>query len=392
MNADIAAKLTGDDDGPPLATLTTPALLLDVDILQRNVTAMADRCADHGVAIRPHVKTAKCLEIARMVTRGQTGGITVSTLREAAFFIDHGFEDIVYAVGITPHKLEEVAHLQRDGARVGVLCDEPSTARQIEATGSSLGVKFDVHLDIDCGYGRSGLAATDPRLIETASVLATGEHTRLAGVLTHGGHSYKARSAAGCADIAEQERAAVVAAAETLRAAGLPCPVVSAGSTPTAVWGRSWQGVDELRPGNYVFFDLTQVAIGSCAMVDIAVSVLATVIGHRPDTGMLTIDAGSLAMSSDHGARDADGRFGYGLVCGLDGQPIEDLHVASLSQEHGWIRRASGDRPLPYDRLPIGTMVRVLPSHSCITAAMFDHYDVHRDGLLIARWRRYNTR
>jgi D-serine deaminase-like pyridoxal phosphate-dependent protein len=165
---------------------------------------------------------------------------------------------------------------------------------------------------------------------------------------------------------------------------------VSAGSTPTAVHAGSLEGVTELRPGVYVFFDLDQVGIGACAIEDIAVSVLASVIGHNRRAGRVLIDAGALALSKDVSAGEFMSHVGYGLVCPAGSTvPMDGLYVAEVHQEHGLIAAAEGAPP--YDVLPIGSKVRVLPNHACITAAAHPAYHVVEGGPeVIARWERAN--
>jgi D-serine deaminase-like pyridoxal phosphate-dependent protein len=192
----------------------------------------------------------------------------------------------------------------------------------------------------------------------------------LAGVMTHGGHSYHESTPDGIARVAEQERLAVVTAANMLREAGLPCPAVSAGSTPTAMHSRNFDGLTEMRPGVFVFNDLDQAGIGSCGAGDLALSVLASVIGHYPHRNQLLIDAGALALSKDISAQEFMPAAGFGFI---KDAPVKDLAVVACSQEHGFVQ--AGEE-LPYDRLPIGSRVRVWPNHACITAAAYDCYHV----------------
>ncbi|MFQ3623561.1 MAG: alanine racemase, partial [Acetobacteraceae bacterium] len=217
-----------------LSDLPTPALILDRSALERNLGAMAEAVARHGVVLRPHLKTAKCLEIAALAAPGG-GAITVSTLAEARSFAAAGYRDQIYAVGITPAKLDAVASLNAAGASVKVITDDPDTARAIAAHPGAV----EALIEIDAGEGRGGVAAEDDTLLFLAAALGP----RLAGVLTHAGHSYAARDPAGIAGIAETERAMLVRAADRLRAAGHPVRIVSMGSSPTALHARSLAGV-----------------------------------------------------------------------------------------------------------------------------------------------------
>ncbi len=371
-----------------LDDLPTPALILDRGVFARNAAAMTARIARHGVRLRPHLKTAKCIEAAREMTAGNFGGITVSTLAEAAYFLDHGIRDITYAVGLVPSKFPAVARLLAGGARLSVVTDSPEVARALGKY-DGFPAPLPVLIEIDSGHHRAGIAPESSALLEIGRILEEAPGLELEGVLTHAGHAYHARGAAAIAEVGEAERAAVVAAAERLRRSGLPCPVVSAGSTPTAVHVRALDGVTEMRPGVYGFFDLDQMALGCCRREDIALTVLASVIGCYPEQNRVLIDAGSLALSADTSAGELLDDAGYGWVLDVDGGTrLAGATVVDVNQEHGFVE---GRDPLPFERLAPGARVRVLPNHACITAAMFDRYHVVDGGPeVVAVWRRIN--
>ena len=197
----------------------------------------------------------------------------------------------------------------------------------------------------------------------------------LAGVLTHAGESYNLKDPDSLAAAAENERSAAVAAATTLRNKGQACPIVSVGSTPTAHFARNLEGVTEVRAGVYMFFDLVMHGVGVCQLDDIALSVLATVIGKKPDKGWILVDSGWMALSRDRGTASQAVDQGYGLVCDIDGRPFKDLIVSQASQEHGVLAlRAGSNETLP--DLPVGARVRILPNHACATAAQHEIYNV----------------
>jgi len=290
-------------------------------------------------------------------------GSTVSTLAEARYFAAGGFKDILYGVGIIPAKLPAIAELRRQGVNLRVVTDNISVARSI-ADAAKGGDAFSVFIEIDSGGGRAGLPFPElPGLIDIARVLHGAPGVELAGVMTHAGHSYHQSTPDGIAAVAEQERLAIVTAAEKIRAAGIPCPIVSGGSTPTATWSRDFTGITEMRPGVYVFNDLDQALIGSCGPEDLALSVLASVIGHYPHRNQMLVDAGALALSKDISAQEFQPKVGYGTIADA---PSKDMAVIECSQEHGFV--ASAD-PMPYGNMPIGTRLRILPNHACITAA-----------------------
>lgn len=371
-----------------LTSLDTPALILDRAVVTRNTERMAARMRDNGIALRPHLKTAKSARVAELATAGHSGAITVSTLAEAEYFLDHGFADITYAVCIVAGKLKQAAALMQRGADLKILTDSVDTAKAIAT--SNHGVIFNVLIEIDSGDARTGILSDSGDLVEIGQIIdaSASASASLAGVLTHGGHSYAAETVDGIKAIAEDERLAVVQAADRLKAAGLPCPIVSAGSTPTAVHGENFDGLTEMRPGVFVFFDLDQLARNACSREDLALTVLASVIGHNRHIGQIVIDAGALALSKDISANARWPQVGYGSLCDPETMaPLDDLHVAKVSQEHGVIPvNADTD----YERLPIGSKVRVLPNHACITAAAYDRYHVVEGIAVVDEWDRVN--
>ncbi len=374
-----------------LPELDTPTLILDQSRLRTNIARISTRAHELGVDLRPHMKTAKCVEVARLAIEGHSGAITVSTLKEAEYFAGHGFRDIAYAVGIAPDKLARVAALRKSGTRVSVITDNIDVAREIGVRARDLDAEFEVLIEIDTGDGRAGIGIESDGLIAIGQALHGAPGVSLGGVLTHAGQTYGGKDTDAIAAVAEAERAGAVRAAERLRAAGLPCPVVSVGSTPAAAHARNLDGVSELRAGVYVFQDVFQAEIGSCALADIAVSVLTTVTGQHPERGEIVVDAGGLALSKDRSTATAPRDAGYGLVldakCG-DSLPV--MFVDRVSQEHGIVKAETGT--LPFDRLKPGTRLRILPNHACFTAAAYDGYHVIDGGgeAVMAYWSRVN--
>jgi D-serine deaminase-like pyridoxal phosphate-dependent protein len=360
-----------------LAALPTPAIILDKQRLQANCARMVRRASDAGVMLRPHLKTAKSADVARVATVGQFGGITVSTLAELAYFLDAGFRDITYAVGIVPSKMPAIEGFMARGANVRVILDSVDAAVAIAARDGGRDKPVPVLIEIDCGGHRAGVRADSETLIDIARAVHAAPGLVLDGVLTHAGHSYHAASEEARRAIAIAERDAAVLAATRIREAGMPCKTVSIGSTPTALTDIPLDGVTEIRPGVYVFFDLSQARLGVCSADDVAVSVLATVIGHHREAGHLLVDAGALALSKDISANEHDPHIGYGLVCDIDGKVVDGLYVGDVHQEHGFVRcTSSGSGALPFERFPVGSRVRILPNHACMTVAPYDEYHV----------------
>lgn len=359
-----------------LDTIDTPAAVIDRAVMMRNIGLMQSRVDVLGATLRPHVKTSKCIAVGRLQRDAGARGITVSTLKEADAFFAAGFDDITYAVGIAPQKLDRVLALRRAGCRLTVLVDSLVGAQAVVDKGRSDQHAFDVLIEIDTDGHRSGVRPDDDLLIGIGETLHNGGAT-LVGVLTHAGSSYGLSTPEALQAMAEQERAGCVRAATRLRAAGLPCPVVSVGSTPTALSAETLDGVTEVRAGVYVFFDLVMANVGVCAPQDIALSVLTTVIGHQPDKGWAITDAGWMAMSRDRGTQAQGRDYGYGAVDDVAGTLLDDLVVSGANQEHGIVARRDGTAdPDIARRFPVGTRLRILPNHACATATQFDAYHV----------------
>lgn len=378
------------DAGPHLlAALPTPSLVLDERRMLRNVERLREHLGRLGVPLRPHLKTPKSVEVARRILADGTGPATVSTLREAEVFAEAGVNDILYAVGIAPGKLSRVLAIRARGCDLSVVVDSLEQAETVAAASQEAGDAIPALIEIDSDGSRAGLTPDDPAVISIGRILESGG-AELRGVMTHAGASYGAIGGDALAQFAERERAAAVRAADSLGAAGLPSPVVSVGSTPTAHFARDLTGVTEVRAGTHIFFDLVMVGIGVCTLDDIAISVLTTVIGRQQERGLIMIDAGWMALSRDRGTAKQAVDQGYGLVCDLEGRVIPDLLVRETSQEHGvvGVREGSGGR-LP--DLPVGTLLRILPNHACATASQFDGYEVlpAAEGAPLQHWTRF---
>lgn len=373
-----------------LLTVDTPCLILNVSQMERNIQRLKAHLATLGVVSRPHLKTAKSIEVARRMMSSDAGPATVSTIKEAENFAAAGVQDLIYAVGIEPAKIERVVALRKSGVDLAILLDSLEQASFVVEASQKAGLALATLIEIDCDGHRSGVQADDQQtLVAIAKILVEGG-AELRGVLTHAGGSYALSSQAELEKFAEKERAAVVKAAMTLGAANLPCPVVSVGSTPTALACINLNGVTEVRAGVFVFFDLVMAGMGVCAIDDIALSVLGTVIGHQVQKGWILIDAGWMAMSRDRGTGEQDIDQGYGLVCDIEGKPMEDLIVIDANQEHGIVALRMGSKAKLPD-LPIGMRLRILPNHACSTAAQHNSYYVVGDGskVIEANWARF---
>jgi D-serine deaminase-like pyridoxal phosphate-dependent protein len=369
-----------------LADLPTPSLLLDRDRLEDNHARLAAHLRTLGVPLRPHVKTAKSIPVLQRILVNQPGGVTVSTLREAAACLDAGITDILYAVGIAPQKLAEVAALRARGANLTVILDSLDAAQALAAHRQRTGEGTPALIEIDSDGHRAGVAADSALLLEIAAVLGAD----LRGVMTHAGESYHCVTTDAKRAMAAQERDAVVNAAMRLRLAGHASAIVSVGSTPTAMFADDLHGVTEVRAGVYVFMDLVMAGLGVCEVDDIAISVLVTVIGHQPEKGWVITDGGWMALSRDRGTAGQAQDQGYGVVCDARGCVIEGLVMSSANQEHGILSRRDG-AAWDLRAFPVGSRLRILPNHACATAAQYDGYFVLADGALTGEyWDRFN--
>ncbi|MGQ0719932.1 MAG: alanine racemase [Candidatus Eiseniibacteriota bacterium] len=340
-----------------LSELETPAVLVDLDVLERNLRDMADLARSAGVALRPHWKTHKCPEIARrQIAAGAVGG-TVAKPTEAEAFLDAGFTDLLIATPVVdPAKIGRIIARARDAA-VAVLIESAEGAARWDEGARRAGTWVPVLLEVDSGMGRTGVAP-GPAAVELARGIARRPGLRLLGVMTHAGHAYEAASPEAVAAAGRTEGERLVGTAEEIRSAGIDCPVVSVGSTPTVRHSARVPGVTEIRPGNYVFHDRTQVGLGVVPEERCALTVLATIVA-RPSPRRIVVDAGSKTLSSD---RARGGAEGFGQVAGRP-----ELRVERVWEEHGAIEDAAGAADLR-----IGSRVRIVPNHACVAVNLHE--------------------
>jgi D-serine deaminase-like pyridoxal phosphate-dependent protein len=365
--------------------------VLDHQRLAHNIRVMHDRAAELGVVLRPHVKTPKSVDVARLTLARQARGITVSTLLEAEHFADHGITDIFYAVPLAPAKVARIAALRRRGVDLIAATHDLSAVALIAGEATSHRVVLPLVIDVDVDHYRSGVEADDPEFLAIARAIASSPSLELRGIMIYAGASYNCSSPQAIGELAERIRRGGLAAKRVLEEAGLPCPMVSYGSSPGTYFARSMDGITESRAGVYVFQDLFQAGIGACRIDDIALSVLATVTGVQPGRNRVVIDAGGLALSKDLSTRGKPFDAGYGLVCDAETcLPITDLHVASTSQEVSLVTSRRGE-PLDMRRFKVGMKLRILPNHACFTAAAHPAYHVvDGDTRVQALWPRIN--
>lgn len=369
------------------ASLITPACLIDEGKFSANATRMNEHVKGQGVAFRPHVKTLKSLQAARYYAPPGTP-ITVSTLAEAQYFGSAGYTDILYAVTLTPNKLEQVDALLGQGVKLIVLIDSVDACHMLETRWLSARA-LEVAIEVDVDDHRAGLKPDSMALLDIAQRLVASTNLAFAGIVAHAGASYGCFNESARRAMAEQEVKRTKQAALRLNAAGIATPMVSVGSTPTALADVSRDGITELRAGVYATFDCVMAGLGVCRFDDIALSVLTTVIGTQKEKGQVLIDAGWMALSRDKGTASHDMDCGYGLVCDEQGTILEGWYVSHTNQEHGVISHMQ-QPGAQLDTFYYGQRLRILPVHACATAAQFSSYSVLTNNVVGETWERIN--
>lgn len=366
--------------------LPTPALLVDLDILERNLGFMQTRANKLGVSLRPHIKTHKCLEIASRQRTLGAKGITVSTFYEAEAFQKAGFDDITWAFPLPPVYATRVARFP-ESSRLRVVIDSTEAKGHLDKVCRTTGRKAHVWLKVDCGYHRAGVDPKSPAAEALVKSLVESRVLEFDGILSHSGHAYRARRREEILPFAHEERDTMVEFAERMRARGYDIPGISVGSTPAMSVVEDLTGVTEMRPGNYAFFDYTQAMIGSCGIADCALTVLASVISHQPEESHFLTDAGALALSKDAGPTHVKNQMGMGIIFeNYERKRLEShIELTSLSQEHGKV--SAEDARHIKGRYLVGERIRILEHHSCLTAANFDKYYVVREDQVIDEWK-----
>jgi D-serine deaminase-like pyridoxal phosphate-dependent protein len=368
-----------------LTDARTPCLLLDYKKLKTNAQKMGERAASLGVKLRPHIKTHKCIEIGLLQTGEQKERIAVSTLEEARVFAAAGFRDVLYAVPIEPGKIPAAIELSKQCERLRLITDDLSVPPILNKMAWDAGIKIELLVDVDCGYRRTGVDPKTAAATELVESITDLSHLHFGGLLTHAGHAYRASSKQELLSIARQERDVMVDFASELRRVGLDSPLISVGSTPTISTVDHLKGIDEARPGNYIFYDVFQATLGTCHFQDCAITVLASIVSRNSARRQVVCDAGAIALSKDPGPTEFNPTCGFGRV--LDEEGIDlGFSLTNLSQEHGVAFIENG---AVFESLKVGVRIRILVNHSCLSAAQHDFYHVLENGRIIAYWKRF---
>jgi len=350
--------------------LPTPQVLVDLPTVERNIRRMQAAAAAGGLRLRPHAKTHKIPAVARRQIAAGAVGICCAKLGEAEVFADAGIDDIRLPYPVHPANAHRVLALL-DRLRLSLIVDHPAVARGWSAAMARAGRTLDVLVKVDVGFHRCGVDPASPLALDLVRDVASLPGLRFRGLLSHAGHGYHARDEAELARIAAEEAATLRELVAAARAAGVAVDEVSVGATPTARFSAEERGLTELRPGNYVYFDRTQVGLGAATYADCALTVLARVVS-KPAGDRLIVDCGSKTLSSDP-ARGFGPALGYGIV-------LEDLEsrvahgsllVERLSEEHATVRVLDGSTTLEP-----GDLVRIVPNHACVVSNLVEEVRV----------------
>ncbi len=360
--------------------LETPAVVVDAAKLQANIDRMAAAAHDAGVALRPHVKTHKTREICAMQRAAGASGFTVAKPSEAQALGFGGDDAVCHAYPAIGPRIERLLDLQATGVELLATVDSEAGLRDVAARASARGASLDCLIKIDVGYHRCGVAP-DAAFLERAVVLTAGLHgARIRGVLSHGGHSYGAEDVEAVARIAQQEGDLTVAAAARLRALGVEDPIVSVGSTPTACAVLEVDGVTEIRPGTYVFYDATQVRLGAATAADCALRVLCRVVSTAAGAHVV-IDGGSKTFTNDRVPAPGSGESAGLVFTGLHDDTVEpEIRITRFAEEHG-ILEGPG-----VGRLQVGDLVSVAPAHACGCTNLHERLWVAEAGRVVDQW------
>jgi len=347
-----------------IADIPTPAVLVDAGKLKRNLETMQAAVNANGKRLRPHAKTHKSPEIARMQLAQGAVGICCAKLGEAEVFADNGITDIRIPYPLNPVNADRVFALAERTA-LSFIVDDPEVAKAWSGLAKSRGRRLDVLIKVDTGLHRCGI---DPARADAGAIVshvASLPGLRFRGLLSHAGHGYAATSEENAAAIAAGEARTLCTLADT---SGVTCEEISVGATPTARYSVRERGVTELRPGNYAYFDRTQVTLGAATWDDCALTVLARVVS-RPARDRIILDSGSKTLTND-GARGFSPSPGYGGVLRdlESAEPDTNLLVERLSEEHAVVHAANG-----VSDLATGALVRVIPNHSCVVSNLVDY-------------------
>jgi D-serine deaminase-like pyridoxal phosphate-dependent protein len=352
---------------PFLMPVSSPVLLLDEARCRRNIRRMAAKAQQCGLRFRPHAKTHQSLDVARWLREAGVSRLTVSSPAMAEYFAAGGWTDLTLAFPLNLRALDALLALaERIHLQLVVESPEHLQALRIRAKHP-----LDLFLLVDTGAGRTGLRPQQMGLArDMVATMESEAHLRLAGLLTHAGHSYRAR---GREEIGRVHRQSLDALRTFARGLPVPPPVLNVGDTPCCSTQTEYEGIHEIRPGNFVFYDLMQAQIGACRYEDIALAMACPVTALHPECREAVLHDGAVHFAKD-AIRDASGRHIYGIAVAWTADGWDPQHILGrllrLSQEHGILRL----EPEAMPSMRIGDLVYVLPVHACHTADAMKSY------------------
>ena len=364
-----------------IAELDTPAVLVDRAKLEANIQDMAEMAKSNGVALRPHAKAHKTVEIAQLQLEHGAVGLTVSKISEGDALRPSLVRDILVAYPIVGSKAVDLRDLSALLHRASTVVDSEDGVRALSECFAAVGAELDVLLKVDVGLNRCGVEPCSEKAFALVDLVCELPGLTFAGILTHAGQVYGVSSPEDVTRIGREEGQVMVDFARELAARGTPAEAVSVGSTPTVRHSAQIDGVTEIRPGNYVFYDAMQIGLGSAELAQCSLSVLATVVS-RPAPQRAILDSGSKTLALDKGAHGTEIVKGFGIICDpLDtAQPMPELTLARLSEEHGVV--TSGEEI----RLKVGQKVRIVPNHACTVVNLADMLHVTEGEKVVDEW------
>ncbi len=341
-----------------------PTMVLNWEIAQRNLQRMLDKAARNDLLLRPHLKTAQSNAVGRKFREMGVKAITVSSLSMAEYFAGDGWDDLTVAFPVNTREIGTIHRLSRKIALNLLVVNKKS----IELLNTVFPGEIGVFLKIDVGTHRTGIDPTDEATIsDCIELLGKTPSLRFKGFLGHAGHSYKSRSKKEILEVHESSTAILRKLKNKY-----PESLISTGDTPTCSIANKWEGVDEIRPGNFIFYDLMQAQIGSCKMENIALALACPIVAKHADRHEVIIYGGGIHLSKDHIDWKGQAIFGRPVLLNANGwkMPEEGCFVKSVSQEHGVLKCT----PSFFNKLEIGGLVGILPVHSCMMVDLMDGY------------------
>ncbi len=365
-----------------IVAIDTPRVFIDYDVMLDNIHMVHGYAKRYHIDIKPHVKTHKCLNIAKIQLEEGASGLTAAKIDEASVFFNNSCKSFTIAYPLVEQtKIQRILSSTRQfGLDMSLIADSEEGYNAIAVMCERLDVKVNIFLKIDIGLKRCGLSPDDPKILHLAKKIMAHSHLEFNGLITHAGHAYKAKDIQEVIRIAQSELKILFRIRKLLLDYGIETRKLSIGATPTLLAGIDLQGISEIRPGNYVFMDRLMLKLGLIAPEQIALTVIATIISKNKS--YFIIDAGSKVLSSDTGAHGSKLLDGYGIAYPVEKFLKEEskMKITSLSEEHGFVARSNFD-------LPIGARIRIIPNHSCSVANLTDSLVIHSNNIIKDVWK-----